>query len=330
MSDLDILEKDANLIDINSSDIPDEPEELDAAPAEEEQEQDPRDAIYAKYDAARSEEAGIKPELVTEEQAEPEEKPDAEVMIKVNGRERPVLQSKIDAAGGVDAYQKNAAASEILNQAREKERQVEAQVARLQEIERDLIRQQEDLKQKAVPPDEGAQKKLAEQYHEALLGGDMDQAGELLLQIQAAQKATPVDTAAIANQAVQRARQELDAERKREAVARYNAERDQAVKQFFDEEKDIVKDPELVNMVDAKTVAIMDEHPEWGPAQVMKEAATRVRNWASQRFPVDKLAAKRSQDVVKGGSARATPRPAPKPQTASDYVTSLRRERGLE
>ncbi len=324
----------SEIIDPATRQVSDPIEEPDV----EQQVDDVRANIYAKHAEQR------KAELGTAEPAAAD--PDEQVTVKVNGRERQVARSKIDAAGGIEAYQKNAAASEMLNQASAEARRVKEQAEALAIRERDIAEREERLRQAAAekpapattepPADAGALKSLARQYHDAMLDGDIDKAGELLLQINAAQKqdATAINPDEIAQRAVQRAREELTADQRREAAERFEADRQAAVAQFSVKHKDLASNPDAFGMVDAKTLEVHREHPDWSAAAIIDEAATRVRNLiksvSTPTTTSTKLDAKRNRTQINGGSARAAPLPGPVPQTRASYVADLRKQRGLD
>ena len=296
---------------------------------------DVRASIYAKHAEQRKAEIG--------EQKPIEEDPDEEITVKVNGRERQVARSKVDAAGGIEAYQKNAAASEMLNQASAEARRVREQAEALAIRERDIAEREQRLQQAAAskpaqttepPANADALKTMARQYHDAMLDGDIDKADELLLRINAAQSATAVNPEEIANRAVQRAREELTAEQRREQAKRFEADRQDAVAKFQTKYKDLASNPDAFGMVDAKTVEVHREHPDWSAAAIIDEAALRVRNLiksvATPTTTSTKLDAKRNRTQINGGSARSAPLPGPVPQTKSSYVADLRKARGLD
>lgn len=297
---------------------------------------DARARIYAKHAERRQEQLAQNPA---------EEDPNEEITVKVNGRERQVPRSKVDAAGGIEAYQKNAAASEMLNQASAEARRVREQAEALAIRERDIAEREERLKQAAaakptspteLPADAGALKSMARQYHEAMLDGDIDKADELLLQINAAQgsNATAVNPEEIANRAVQRAREELTADERRKVAEKFEADRQAAVAAFSVKHKDLASNPDAFGLVDAKTLEVHREHPDWSAAAIIDEAASRVRSLiksvATPSTTSAKLEAKRNMTQIRGGSARTVPTPGPVPQTKSSYVADLRRQRGLD
>lgn len=304
-------------------------------------EDDPRSAIYKKVAEQRKEEIGLvdEPEIDVED----EPKPDEDVVVKVNGKERKVPKSKVDAAGGVEAYQKNAAASELLNQASAELRRVKEYEAQVAAKASQLMQQEKELQHRAqqppvsppaqAPANTGAMKELARKYHEAIMEGDIDLADDLLVRMQAARTATP-DTDEIARKAAATARQEIERERQQERAQSLEKERIEAVREFEENFSDVADDPELRNMADRKTLEIMQTHPDWTPKAIIKEAATLVRSWARDKGlsqgGSDKIAAKRQQTSIRSGSARAMTRQAPPPPTRSQYVESLRKARGLE
>lgn len=286
-----------------------------------------RSEIYKKYDEKRNADAGVVADVANDVAPG---KP-VEVSVLVNGRERMVLQSKIDDAGGKAAYQKNAAASETLNQAKEYERAVNARALELQAFERQLLAEQKNLSARQAP-DQAALRGLAEKYNEALINGETQEATELMLQMQGAHHATPVDMEAISAHAVRRAKQEFAQEHQQRAADAFKSEQQSAVQRFLDEDTDISGDPRLSNMTDAETIVLQTAHPDWGAGRIIEEATKNVRHWVSTKFgsAPDKLSVKRSIDTVRGGSARAIARPTPKPQSGSDYINALRKQRGLE
>ena len=311
-------------------------------------ESDPRSAIYKKVADQRLEEMGEAP---PKEEAAVEPEADEEISVKVNGKERKVLRSKVEAAGGIDAYQKNAAASELLNQASAELRRVkdleqqmltqaQAREQRLKQQEQELqTRAQQPLVSPPVSVDAGAMKNMARKYHEAIMDGDVDKADELLVQMQVARSSATPDVDAIAKKAAATARAEIDRERQAEKERLLELNRQEGLKEYREQFAEIADDPELNNMADAKSAEIYRENPNWEPKAIIIEAAKRVQTWAqskglsqggSDTRTDEKIAAKRQQTTIRGGTARAIPRAAPPPPTRSQYVESLRKQRGLE
>lgn len=319
-----------------------EPIDLDAGKPEPEiDENDPRAAIYKKHSEKRradgegtpvgSDKQESKPEEPVEAKPVEEPKPEEEVLVKVNGKERKVPKSKIEAAGGIEAYRKNAAASELLNQAAAERREIEAQKLQLEAQAQEIQREREELqrtRQKPVASEDI--KALAQQYHEAILDGEIDKASDLLIQMQAARG----DSEEIAKRAAAEARAALQQERAAERKQQFEAERRDAVEWFESEFPDISEDQELRSIADRKTIELLEANPNWGPRKIVEESARMVRDWMGNKgigkLPSDKLEAKRGLSVVKGGSARAVPRQTSKLPTNSQYIENLRKSRGLD
>ena len=333
--------------EVPSIEVEDKPEVLDLDVIKEEaiNEDDPRAAIYAKHRDKRQAEisgtpVGSEPQTDAAPAAVVEEEVEEEVTVKINGREKKVSRAKVDEAGGVDAYQKRAAAAEELRLAKEERHKLQDMEAQLTEKARQLQAYEQQISQRAVqqpaaspPPNEGEMKQLAGKYHEAILNGDIDVANDLLIKLQGAQKVATPDGEAIARRAVAEAKSAMDAERRAERQQAFELERQEAVARFESEFTDIADDPELRDFADMKTIKIMQAHPDWRPGKVIDEAARQVREALGKPVkaePSEKLEAKRSMTTVRGGSSRATPRPVPKPQTSSQYVEGLRKARGLE
>jgi hypothetical protein len=313
----------------------------DSSQSEEMDQADPRAAIYKKYDEKRAEEAGepTPKEDKPAKQSQSQEEEDL-VTVKVNGKERKVARAKIVEAGGVKAYQKSAAADEMLRQASEElrrakevESELNVRLMNVQKYEQDLaVRAQQGNRASSEPPDDGALKDMARKYHEAILDGDMDAADDLLVRIQRARTATP-DENVLVNKAAAAARAALIAEQQEAKARLFERERVEVVSKFDEMYPDIAGDPELRNMADAKTLVIYNQNPELGPAAIIEKSVREVREWERSRYgaqPSDKLDAKRASTVIRSGSARAESRPAPKPMSPSQYVENLRRARGLD
>ena len=311
---------------------------LDRPEAEEELDlNDPRAAIYAKRDAKLKAEMQLEPAVIKEVAEEAPELNSDEVKVIINGKEKLVSQSRIDAAGGVVAYQKQAAASEMLNQASAEAKRIREQEAQILERERQLnVREQEIQRQSfstPVPSNQDALIVVAKEYHEAILDGDMDKASQLLIQMQTARNAT-VNKDEVANEAVRRARQELERERQQQEYRQFEIERHEANFDFEARFPDVADDPKLRALANQETIALQEAHPTWTPKEIIIAAAQSVQKWATERIAISstdqKLAAKRGQSNIRGATVIAAQRQAPPPQTKSNYVEQLRKARGLE
>jgi hypothetical protein len=333
------LQEDVPAIDIVENKAP---IDIEATTEQTLDESDPRAAIYAKAKEKRKAEVEGVPIGSESAPAEevPHDQPD-EVVVKINGKEKKVPREKVEEAGGVQAYQKQAAAAEELRLAKDERRRLQGMEQQLVHKAQQLQAYEQQIQQRAVqqpasppPAQAGELKQMATQYHEAVLNGDIETASELLIKLQGAQKQATPDADAIARKAAQVAKQALDEERKHEAFKVFEKERLEANAMFEDEFADIAEDPELREWANTKTAKLFTEHPEWGPKKIISEAARQVREATGKAVKSDsttsKLEAKRSMTTVRGGSARATPKPAPKAPTRSQYVENLRKARGLE
>ena len=310
---------------------------MERAPEDEELDlNDPRAAIYAKRDAKLKAEAEGEAEAAPQRAAAPVETKTDEVTVVINGKEKLVSQARIDAAGGIAAYQKTAAASELLNQASAEARRVREQEAQIIERERQLALREQEIQNQSFrtpAPSNTDALNVAKEYHEAILDGDMDKASRLLLQIQAAQSVATVDKNEVANEAVRRARQELEQERRQQERQQFENERMEANFDFEERFPDVADDPKLRALANQETIALQQAHPTWTPKEIIIAAAQSVQKWATERTAISsvdqKLAAKRGTSNIRGGSVVAAQRQAPAPQTKSNYVEQLRTARGL-
>ena len=303
---------------------------------------DPLAAIYAKRDLQLKAQAGEATPPPQEEAKTDTAAPqvDTDVVVIVNGKEKLVAQSRIDAAGGIAAYQKSAAASELLNQASADARRLKERESQLQERERVLSLREQEMTQasRAVEPSIqdalDAIEEMAIEYHEALLDGDTKKASKLLLKMQAASTTTAYSKSEIADEAVRAAKAEMERANRDAANQRFEESRQDAVLEFQERFPDVADDPKLRAMADSETVTIQQAHPTWSPKEIITEAALSVRKWITERTAIPsaerKLEAKRSRDNIRGGSAASVTRQSPPPQSNSNYVEQLRKQRGLE
>ena len=299
----------------------------EAETVEELNKDDPLAAIYAKRDEQLRAQAGESTAPPEEAKATIEPQVDTDVVVVVNGKEKLVAQSRIDAAGGVAAYQKSAAASEMLNQASAETRRLREQESQLQERERALSLREQQMNQPeraAEPSSQDALRQAAKEYHEAILDGNMDKAGDLLIQLQATPRAMANSNEEVAATAVRAAKAELERER-RDADSRvFEESRHDAVLEFQERFPDVADDPKLRAMADSETIAIQQAHPTWSPKEIITEAAQSVRKWITERTAIPsaerKLEAKRGSANIRGGSAVSVARQVPPPQTKSNYV----------
>lgn len=300
---------------------------------------DPRAAIYAKRDAQLKAEMQVETAVAPVAAAETAEETNSdEVKVIVNGKEKLVSQARIDAAGGIVAYQKQAAASELLNQASAEARRIREQEAQILEREQRLALREQEIQRQSfstpAPSNEDALLAVSKEYHDALLDGDTDKASKLLIQMQTARNVATVNKEEIASEAVRKARQELEREKAQQEQERFEMERQEANFDFEARFPEVADDPKLRALANQETIALQAAHPTWTPKEIITAAAQSVQRWATERLAISsadqKLAAKRGQNNIRGATVIAAQRQAPPPQTKSNYVEQLRKSRGLE
>jgi len=303
-----------------------------------------RQAIAEKYNQRRHEELGIEDE-VEEPDKEVKSEPE-QIEVTINGVKKMVDKARVDAAGGVENYQKNVAANVRLQEAAQERKRIEQERQRFYKEREELQRQQRQFEEerlkyaqsltrqpqadKTLPPAD-EQSDLVSAYNEAMFEGDTEQANDLLKKITAANKPT-VDIEAIKREAAQAARQSLQRDIQITEQQRKQREIQQANAEFQATYPDIVSDENLYQLTNQRTITIQQEHPDWNPAKVIDEAARQTLAWkqriASASESDERTNAKRAISSVKSGSGRAQAKPQPKPMTNSEYIESLRRARG--
>ena len=274
----------------------------------------PRDAIAAKYaESQREESAPIAADL-------PEM-----VEVKVNGKVKTVSREKVEQAGGVDVYQKRLAAEEGMQQLSQERQAIKAEQQRIRdEAQRFEAWKASELAKMQKPASSPAElKELAKQYREAIYDGDDDKADEALIQIAAMRSSQQIDINRIKHEAAAAAHNQY-----RHEV--YTNELTTAQREFATKYQDVVDDPNLFALADAKTVEIMREHPDWTPSRVIDAAGEAVRAWArgvTAPATTSKQDAKRALSSPRSATGRYQ-QTAKKPMTNSDYVKQLIEQRG--
>jgi len=253
--------------------------------------------------------------------------------VKVNGQVRYVDQAKIDDGGGIDTYQKQLAANEGLQSLANERKLLKQQQQNLEQqratFKANRLSVQDGIKTTSVPSSD-ERTNLVKEYHQALFDGEDDKANKLFLEVypEAQQQATPeINTQEIVERASNFTRQQI-------AVEQKQLEQRQANDTFADDHPIVASDTGLFNMASDRTITLQTEHPDWSPSKVIDEAAKHVEHWyegiTGKSSVIDKIADKRKISAVKTASGRSTPKPPPKQQTPSDYITKLRQQRGLE
>lgn len=283
------------------------------------------------------------PELETVQRQKPGPKPQVEVTV--NGVTRKVDKAKVDAAGGVDAYQMMVASQEKLRMISQRQKELddrEAAFKKQQEEfeQRNLAAPAEDPN-RARPEDlatpvEDRQSELRRQANEALLDGDLKEAARLNAQ------ADQILVETASNNAIQHVEQ-TQKQREEEAIRQANiaaaakrkAELEAGTANFAIEFPEIMNDRNLFNLADAETMKIVEDHPDWTPTQVMQQAGKNVTKWVQEQGLQNqpdslqqKALEKRAMSTPTGGSGRSPRKPEPQQQTKGGYVAELQRMRG--
>lgn len=288
------------------------------------------------------------PEALAEGERPPEPQrkkpgPKAQVEVTVNGVTRKVDKTKVDAEGGVEAYQMMVAGQEKLRAIAQRQKNLddgEADLKRRQEEfeNRNLAAPAEDPNQapELATPVEVQQSKLRLEANEALLDGDVDESARL----NALADQALVDAATSnAVQHMETTQQQKDDASRAEAQQRADAQRKAAIEEgtasFAIEFPEIMADTQLLRLADDETVAIATQNPTWTPAQVMQQAGKNVTKWQQDQRQAgaptsqqSKALEKRSMGTPQAGSQRSPRKPEPKQQTKGDYVAELQRKRG--
>lgn len=331
-------------------------------PSEEDEVLDPREVIARKHekenygydrdaeDPAPEEVPGDKIDTPPVEDELPAPSEPEQVAIKVNGRTLMVDKAKVDAVGGVEFYQKQVAVGDGFKDLAAGKKQLESDRAEFENEKRTAQTQTPGLPPADVPQEashdlpvsddqrQQTRATLIKKHREALLDGDDKAADKLMMDL--------LDTAPVQQPATQSVDpDELEDRVVNKAVAlihegESNRELRKAGDDFFGDNPELLIDKKLFKSVDAVTNIVADEHPEWDTRQVMDEAYDRVKSWdkggevetpnPATPAPVDKVLEKRTLQSPKAGTGRVKSAPAPRLPTDSEYVTQLRKSRGLE
>ena len=312
-----------------------------------------RQSIYDKFNKTRGTLEDVISQPVEDEVEELEvsggaeedqpQKPEMQ-KVKIYGEERLVDKAIVEAAGGVKEYQKQVAAAEKAQIERDK-KFIEQENNRLAQEKRELerLRQAPPVKAEPVsktsdlPSDDHAAKrdKIKEAVQaagESLLDGDIGEFSEKLAEYLAGKPdlgkgSAPVDVDAIVREVEQRTVRNM-------MVKQQQSQIDEAVNVFNVEFPELAADPELFAKADRRTVILQQEHPDKSPVDIVRMAGEEVRKVYAPKVPTttttprDRLAEKRTMSQPRSGSVRATPPPAPKQPSRSDYVAQLKAQRG--
>lgn len=292
----------------------------------------PMEVNLAKEKMARGEDpnpnAGLDPETGEKIVEDPEEVPadesqDEKITVKINGVEKTVLKSEVDAEGGVTAYQKSRSADERMRRNAEERRILDEREEKLRQKELDIAQQEEALSNNnngdQLSKDAGEPSAEAKVLSEKMYSGDEKKTAEAIDTLLERSKAsTPtVDTESIVDQAVAQVQWQNDLRSARQS--------------FETEYSEISTNPEYRYYADQATKRIMQDNPDWTPAQILNEAGeqTKIRFRDELRENQDKadtekrLERKRATDNVSGIDASPAKKPAQKPKTKSEIVADM-------
>lgn len=189
----------------------------------------------------------------------------------VDGREQLVPLDRARAE-----LQKRLAGDARLQQANERQRQLDAREAQIRQNEAALrARVQRPQPAPAAAVDDEALDKEGLELVRSLMSDPEAVAAKKMASVlkKVRQAATPpVDPEAIVRQAASVAVQTVAAQDNAKALNR-------GLQKFNEDFKDIAADPDLFAMADRRTNAIAEEHKDWTPEQVMLEAGRQTREW---------------------------------------------------
>jgi|19_taG_2_1085344.scaffolds.fasta_scaffold01123_5 hypothetical protein len=250
---------------------------------------------------------------------------------KVNGEAVDVEWDEILAQ-----YQKNSSADKRLQEAAERQRELQDYEAKLNAYRVDLeakTRQPSSDADTRQSPSSDATDALYEQYHDALFQGDESKASSLLKKIRSAEKPSPqVDVSSI----IERTKAEMREEEKQARERGYELRRKQAVDMFNTEYPDVAEDSSLLAVADRRSAELYQENPTRDPWDIMNECGEYARTWLMNY--VEKLGGEskevvrqeRKQDMeeVTPKNVRASIGEDEQEMTYSDIISEMKQGRG--
>lgn len=268
------------------------------------------------------------PEVAEEKESEPDpletlgyyrnDSGDLVTKIKVNGVEREVSAEQVKAH-----LQKDLAGDWKLQQAAEKERQLQEMARSLQQ-ERDKQIQQ-SMSQATQPPTLGAEeaKKQALQVLEKIWDGDTDAAAEELAKIIQRPGAT-VDQGKILEEARKAAQSELERRESQRQQEAWQRSVDDGNRELREQHPEIYADERLFDLVNRETERMVTarqagvaEFAEMSPRDMIVRAAESVQGWLNQSRKPSTSTTSRSErkanlkPVPRGMNATQNTKPAP-------------------
>ena len=232
---------------------------------------------------------------VPEEEVIPEKKPkvvsetveDKFVTVKVNGRQYEVEAEKVERAGGIEAYQRNAAASEKQREVAAREAALKKREAELAEIERKLLSPE--------PEQEDDNGEFGQQFADQIFEDPEEVAKKMNSLESRTRKAERVTAELLQRQRQQEQREQVEQQRKQQEIVQY----------FWSTHEDIAKDQEFTSALNSRLGTISSENPSFTQQQIIDAAAEQVR----EKFNIRKGQQQRQEDPKNTG--RKTPVKAP-------------------
>lgn len=257
------------------------------------------------------------------------------VKVKINGKERLVLQETIDKHGGIRAYQSIVSANERFEQTAAAQKQLEqdrqqiererAELRNAQQQVQEVLKQREIEKAQQTVGNANISKfdkvAFAKRMQEAVIADDLEELGNILEEVSLAGRQNSTPTPDV-NQLVSAVTQQV--ERK--------TEQREAQRKFQETYSDILEDDELFTIADQRTLKLKAEHPDWGLEQILMEAGKQTKEWLAaktgQQATVNRQDRKRSVSVMSGANARNAPPPEPQLPSRSEWIQQQKKARG--
>jgi len=250
------------------------------------------------------------------------------VSVKVDGQSFEADAAEVEAAGGINAYQRDRSSQNRLDKSKQILQQAREEAERIKQQAVADAKTQADLAKNSTSPPTSSDDLSDEALAEMLYSGDEKEAAKairIMRQRGQSQAGVAIDTNKLMTEATQKAIWEV--------------ERRDANRLFKENYSDLDAHQVLRNEVNQETVQLKQLHPEWGPRQIIEAAADSVReknhdflSKTQSQKPVnmdDRLAQKRAMDNVKPANATVQQKQEPKRLTPSELVAEMNRKRGM-
>lgn len=276
------------------------------------------------------------PDIVEDtELDEPKDSPKTDepekVLVKVNGIEKLVLKSEVDAEGGVVAYQKVRAGDEKMRQAADALKRAEAREKAAAQKELAIAQREQALlgkpnsDSKPSTPDALSVEAKAKAIAAKLYSGDEAEAEAAIKELLGERAQGTTQPAIDPDSVVDRVTTQVQ----------WELERKQAKADFKSKYAVIENNPEYRKYANEMTTHLMNEHPDWGPQQIIMEAGEiamykfreEIGKKTVEAEEENRLNKKRATDNVKSADAKVQPKPAPKAKTPAQIIADMQSAR---